>query len=82
MESLIIALIGGAIGVILSSFLSFFSISTINWNSWSELEFAFALSPDIVISSIIFSVLMGFFGGFLPSVRASRLKIVDALRAG
>ena len=82
MESLIIALIGGAVGLILSSFLSFFSISTMNWNSWSELEFSFALSPDIVISAIIFSVLMGFVGGFLPSVRAARLKIVDALRAG
>ena len=82
LESLIIALIGGAVGLILSSFLSFFSISTINWNSWSELEFSFALSPDIVVSSLIFSVLMGFVGGFLPSVRAARLKIVDALRAG
>jgi len=82
MESLIIALIGGGAGLILSSFLSFFSVSTINWNSWSELEFSFALSPDIIISSIIFSILMGIVGGFLPSVRAARLKIVDALRAG
>jgi ABC-type antimicrobial peptide transport system permease subunit len=82
LESLIIALIGGVSGLVLSSFLSFFSISTINWNSWSELEFSFAISPDIIISSLIFSVLMGFFGGFLPSVRAARLKIVDALRAG
>ncbi len=82
LESLIIALIGGISGLVLSSFLSFFSVSTINWNSWSELEFSFAISPDIIISSLIFSVLMGFFGGFLPSVRAARLKIVDALRAG
>ncbi|MFI5237504.1 MAG: ABC transporter permease [Ignavibacteriales bacterium] len=82
MESLIIALIGGGVGLILSSFLTFFSVSTLNWSSWSELEFAFALSPDIVVSSIIFSVVMGFVGGFLPSVRAARLKIVDALRAG
>lgn len=82
MESLIIALIGGGAGLILSSFLSFFSVSTINWNSWSELEFSFALSPDIILSSIIFSLLMGIVGGFLPSVRAARLKIVDALRAG
>ena len=82
MESLMIAIIGGVIGLILASLLSFFSISTINWNSWSELEFSFALAPDIVISSLIFAVVMGFLGGFLPSVRAARLKIVDALRAG
>jgi ABC-type antimicrobial peptide transport system permease subunit len=82
MESLMIALIGGVIGLGLSSLLSFFSISTINWNSWSELEFSFAIAPDIIISSLIFAVVMGFLGGFLPSVRAARLKIVDALRAG
>lgn len=82
MESLIIALIGGGIGILLSSFLSFFSISTLNWGSWSELEFGFALSPVIIIAAIIFAILMGIVGGFLPSVRASRLKIVDALRAG
>lgn len=81
MESLIIALIGGGIGILLSSFLSFFSISTINWNSWSELEFGFALSPDIIISAIIFALVMGIVGGFLPSVRASRMKIVNALRS-
>lgn len=82
MESLLIAFVGGAAGLFLSSFLSFFSVSTINWNSWSELEFGFAISPDIIISSLIFSAAMGFVGGFLPSVRAARLKIVDALRAG
>ena len=81
-ESLIIAIIGGVIGLTLSSLLSFFSISTINWNSWSELEFSFAISPSITISSLIFSLIMGYLGGFLPSVRAARLKIVDALRAG
>ncbi|MCC7093993.1 MAG: hypothetical protein IT277_07350, partial [Ignavibacteriaceae bacterium] len=59
-----------------------FSISTLNWGSWSELEFGFALSPVIIIAAIIFAILMGIVGGFLPSVRASRLKIVDALRAG
>jgi len=81
-ESLTIAIAGGVAGLIIASLLSFFSISTLNWNSWSELEFSFAISPNIIISSLIFSVVMGFVGGFLPSVRASRLKIVDALRAG
>lgn len=81
-ESLAIALIGGLAGLILASFLQFFSISTLNFNSFSELSFSFALSPSIVYSSVIFSTLMGFFGGFLPSVRAARMNIVNALRAG
>ncbi|MFZ1978417.1 MAG: ABC transporter permease [Bacteroidota bacterium] len=82
MESLSIALIGGGIGILLASFLQFFSLSTLNYGSFSELEFSFALSPSIVIASIVFSLFMGFVGGFLPAVRAARLKIVNALRAG
>ena len=81
-ESMLIALIGGAIGISLASFLQFFSISTLNWNSFSELAFSFSLSPTIIISSVIFSIFMGLLGGFLPSVRAARLNIVSALRGG
>jgi ABC-type antimicrobial peptide transport system permease subunit len=81
-ESLLITLIGGAIGLIVASFLQFFSISTLNFGSFAELTFSFALSPSIIISSLIFAVFMGFIGGFLPSVRAARLNIVNALRAG
>lgn len=81
-ESMMISLIGWAIGILLASVLSFFKISTLNFGSFSELEFSFALSPSIVITSLIFSVIMGILGGFLPSVRAARLNIVKALRAG
>jgi ABC-type antimicrobial peptide transport system permease subunit len=80
-ESLFLALIGGIVGLIIASGLQFFSISTLNWNSFAELSFQFALSAEIIIISLIFAIVMGFIGGFLPSVRASRLKIVDALRA-
>lgn len=81
-ESLFIALLGGAIGLLLASLLQFVSISTLNFNSFSELAFSFALSPGIIGWTLVFSVLMGFIGGFLPSVRAARLNIVNALRAG
>lgn len=81
-ESLLISLVGGMIGVLLASALQFFRISTLNWGSFSELEFSFALSPSIIISCLMFTIFMGIIGGFLPSVRAARLKIVDALRAG
>lgn len=81
-ESLFISFLGGAIGLFLASFLQFFSLSTLNWSSFAELSFSFALSTDIIISSMIFAGLMGILGGFLPSVRAARLNIVNALRAG
>jgi ABC-type lipoprotein release transport system permease subunit len=80
-ESMIIAIVGSALGLFVASFLQFFTISTLNFQSFAELSFSFALSPSIIISCLIFAILMGLFGGFLPSVRASRLKIVDALRA-
>jgi len=53
----------------------------INFASFSELAFKFTLSPDILITSFIFSILMGIIGGFLPAVRAARLNIVNALRS-
>lgn len=81
-ESLIVSIVGWLIGILLASMLSFFRISTLNMGSFSELEFSFALSPSIVISSLIFAIIMGLLGGFLPSVRAARLNIVKALRAG
>ncbi|MBX2992018.1 MAG: ABC transporter permease [Bacteroidetes bacterium] len=80
-ESLMIALIGGIVGLMLASFLQFFSISTINFDSFAEIEFSFALSTGIVISSLLFAIVMGFVGGFLPAFRAARLNIVSALRA-
>ncbi|MDH3268352.1 MAG: FtsX-like permease family protein, partial [Ignavibacteria bacterium] len=80
-ESLVIAITGGVIGIFLASFLQFFNISTLNFQSFSELAFSFSLSPSIIVTSLIFALIMGIIGGFLPSVRASRLKIVNALRA-
>jgi ABC-type antimicrobial peptide transport system permease subunit len=80
-ESLVISITGGIIGIFLASFLQFFNISTLNFGSFAELSFSFSLSPSIVISSLIFALVMGIIGGFLPSVRAARLNIVNALRA-
>lgn len=79
-ETLLISAAGGAVGVALASFLQFFTISTVNFNSFSELAFSFSLSADIAVNSMIFALVMGFIGGFFPSIRAARLKIVDALR--
>lgn len=81
-ESIGLALLGGVAGLLIASLLQFFSISTLNFNTFAEIAFSFSLSPSIITSSLIFAVLMGVLGGFLPSVRAARLNIVDALRAG
>jgi ABC-type lipoprotein release transport system permease subunit len=80
-ESLVLSLGGGLLGLGLASVLQFFSISTLNFGSFSELAFSFALSPTIIASALGFSLLMGLIGGFLPAVRAARLDIIQALRA-
>lgn len=81
-EALALAAIGGGVGIILASFMQFVSFSTTNFTSFSELAFGFSLTTSIIVSTMIFSLVMGFFGGFLPAVRASRMNIIDALRAG
>ena len=81
LESLTLALAGGLLGLGIASVLQFVTISTLNFGSFSELAFSFALSPSIVATSLGFSLLMGLAGGFLPALRASRLDIIQALRA-
>jgi len=80
-ESIIISLVGAAVGLFLASFLQFLKVSTLNFGSFSELEFSFTLTPETITSALIFAVLMGLVGGFLPAVRAARLNIVNALRS-
>jgi ABC-type antimicrobial peptide transport system permease subunit len=81
LEALVMSFAGGLVGLGLASVLQFFTISTLNFGSFSELAFSFALSPSIIANSLGFSLAMGFVGGFLPAVRASRLNIIQALRA-
>lgn len=80
-ESLLLGLVGGVIGVALASFMQLLTISTMNWQSFSELAFNFTLTGAIVVKALLFALFMGLVGGFLPAVRAARLNIVDALRA-
>ncbi|MGH8606973.1 MAG: ABC transporter permease [Gammaproteobacteria bacterium] len=80
-ESLVLALIGGGVGLGLASCMQFISISTMNWQSFSELAFRFSLTPAIALQSLIFALFMGFLGGFLPAVKAARMGITEALRA-
>ncbi|ABC75923.1 ABC transporter permease [Syntrophus aciditrophicus] len=82
MESLLLGLLGGVVGLFLASFLQLITVSTMNFQTFSELAFSFTLTPKIVISSLLFALIMGFVGGVLPAMRAARMKIVDALRTG
>lgn len=80
-ESLLLGLIGGCSGLFFASFLQLFTVSTLNFQTFSELAFSFTLTVEIAYKGMLFSLIMGFVGGVLPAVRASRMNIVDALRA-
>jgi len=80
LEALALGLISGIAGVALASFMQSVSFSTTNFQSFAELAFNFTLTPAIAVKAILFACVMGIIGGFLPSVRAARMKIVDALR--
>ena len=80
-ESLLLGFIGGCLGLFFASFMQFITISTVNFQTFSELAFKFTLTPGIILESMFFALMMGLIGGVLPALRASRMKIVDALRA-
>jgi ABC-type antimicrobial peptide transport system permease subunit len=79
-EALALSLLGGLLGVGAAALLQFVSISAVNFATFTEIAFGFTLSAGIVVQSLCFAALMGFVGGVLPAIRASRLKIVEALR--
>ena len=81
LESVSIALLGAVIGIVLALPLNLVSTGTSNWATFSEIAFNFKVTPDLMLSALIFGAIIGFVGSLLPSIRASRFKIVDALRA-
>ena len=81
LESLLLALAGGIIGGGLA-YLAFnnFHTSTMNWQSFSQLTFAFRVTPELLMRGIVWSALIGLVGGLFPAIRAARLPIASALR--
>lgn len=67
LETILISLIGEVVGITFSSLLQFISITTLNFTSFSDLTFSFAMTPSTIQKSIIFAIVMGLVGGFLPS---------------
>lgn len=80
-ESVIIALGGGALGAA-AAWLAFdgYQASTINWQTFSQVTFAFAVTPPLLVQAIIWAVTLGLIGGLFPAVRAARLPIATGLR--
>ena len=80
-ESLALAAIGGAIGG-LAAYLAFngYQTSTMNFQTFSQVAFAFRVTPQLLVLGLVYALLMGLVGGLFPAIRAGRLPIPSALR--
>ena len=79
-ESALIGLIGGALGLLIA--LPFDGVETgfMNWNTFTDVSFAFRLTPGLALQSFVLAFVLGLIGGALPALRAARLKPVEAFR--
>ena len=80
-ESVALGALGGAIGG-LAAYLAFngYQTSTMNFQTFSQVAFAFRVTPQLLVTGLIYALLMGLVGGLLPAIRAARLPIPSALR--
>jgi putative ABC transport system permease protein len=81
LESVLIALMGGALGVAASLALGLVKFSMVNFASWSEIVFTFEATPRIIVISLVVSGVMGVLGGFFPAIKAARVSPIEAMRA-
>ena len=81
LESLLLALAGGVIGGALAYFaFNNFHTSTMNFQSFSQITFAFRVTPELLVRGVVWATVIGLIGGLFPAIRAARLPIASALR--
>lgn len=80
-EALALSIIGGLLGGLLAwaAFDGYHS-NTMNWQSFSQVAFAFKVTPALLVQGIVYAAVMGLLGGLFPALRAARLPVVTALR--
>lgn len=80
LESVLLALFGGVLGIVGSLMLSSVKFSMMNFVSWSEIVFSFTATPKILLTALVFAAIMGLCGGFLPAIQAARISPARAMR--
>ena len=80
-ESFFLALAGGAVGAAAAYFVfDGYRAATMNWQSFSQVAFAFDVTPQLLVDGIIYATVIGLIGGLFPAIRATRLPVAKALR--
>ncbi len=82
LESLVLALLGGLLGCVLALPIHGLTTGTMNFRTFSDITFAFRITPDLLLRGVGFSLAMGVLGGLLPARLASRQPMVETLREG
>ena len=80
LEALLISFVGGVLGCLAVLRLNGITTSTINFQTFSNLAFAFKITPDLLVMGVLFALIMGVLGGMSPAIRAARLPVATALR--
>jgi putative ABC transport system permease protein len=79
-EALLISFVGGALGAVAVLPLNGLTTGAMNWQTFSHMEFAFQITPVLLLSGLIFALVMGVLGGLPPAVRAAQRPVATALR--
>ena len=80
LESTVLALGGGVLGVLAALCMTFVKLSMMNFATWQEVSFSFDPNPQVLFVSLVFGALMGVIGGFFPALRAARVSPIEAMR--
>lgn len=81
LESVLVAIGGGVVGAAAAYFaFNDFKTSTINWQTFSQIAFAFRVTPELLIRGVAWALFIGLIGGLFPALRAARMPIAAALR--
>ena len=80
-EAILLGIVGGIIGGAIAWFaFDGFETATMNFQSFSQIAFKFAVTPQLLTTALMISLVMGVVGGLLPAIRAARMPVATALR--
>ncbi len=80
-EALLLGAVGGVIGGLVAYFgFNGYQANTLNWASFSQITFAFTITPRLLVTGILYALILAFLGGLLPGIRAARMPITAGLR--
>jgi putative ABC transport system permease protein len=76
------ASVGAVVGAA-GAFFAFngYRAATLNWDTFSQVTFGFAVTPELMLLGIVYALILGTIGGLFPAIRAARLPVATALRA-